>query len=141
MTVEGKLSRALDFLFRTLALFLALELIFYPFRQYIVGSVRSALYAFLPRTFEVVWECTGLDEVFLLASAIWWSVKERKRRVKKIIVGAAILEAYNLGRIVFLAYNPNPFLHEILFRWGGFLVVLAAYYFLMDKEYKQEKGN
>lgn len=141
MTVEGKLSRALDFLFRTLALFLALELIFYPLRPYIVSSVRSALYAFLPRTFEVVWECTGLDEVFLLASAIWWSVKERKRRVKKIIVGAAILEAYNLGRIVFLAYNPNPFLHEILFRWGGFLVVLAAYYFLMDKEYKQEKGN
>jgi len=139
--VQSRTEKALEFLFKTLGLFLLLELVTLPLRPYIVAALESFLYSFLPKTFTVEWACTGLDEVFLLASALWWSVKNRTERIRKILLGSAILEIYNLARIAILAYVPDEVLHDILFRWGGFLLILLIYYLLLDKEYKQGRGN
>ena len=139
--MQSRTEIALEFLFKTLGLFLLLELVTLLLRPYVVAALESLLYSFLPKTFVVEWACTGLDEVFLLSSALWWSVKNRIERIKKILLGSAILEVYNLARIVILAYLPSPTLHDILFRWGGFLLILLVYYFLLDKEYKQGRGN
>ena len=139
--MQSRAEKGLEFLFKTLLLFLALELVTLPLRPYIVAALGSFLYAFLPKTFTVEWACTGLDEVFLLASALWWSVKKKEERIKKIIAGTILLEVYNLARIVILAYVPNETLHDILFRWGGFLIILLIYYLLLDKEYKQGRDN
>ena len=139
--MESTTEKALEFLFKTLGLFLLLELLTLPFRQNIVAALETTLYSFLPKTFVVEWACTGLDEVFLLASALWWSVESNRERVKKVVLGALAIEAYNIIRIAVLAYVPNEVLHDILFRWGGFVAILLTYYLLLGKAYKGGKYN
>lgn len=128
---DGTTLRALEFLFKTVVTFLLLEILVFPLRPIITKTVQIVLYAFLPNNFEVSWECTALDEVFLLSAALWWSGGSRKIKMKRVFIGALIIEIYNLIRIAILAYYPNELLHDILFRWGGFLTILGAYYILV----------
>ncbi len=137
---EG-LRRGVEFLAKTVASFVALELLLLPFREGITAALQNLLYSFLPHSFQISWECTALDEVLLLSSAIWWAGGEREERIRRIGIGAAAVEAYNLMRIAVLAYYPSETLHTILFRWGGFLLIVALFYLFENKEYKQGRDN
>jgi len=135
---ENTALRALEFLFKTVITFLSLEAILYPFRQMITEAFRGILQGRIPAGFDVSWECTALDEVLLLTSALWWSGRSVKERVRKIMIGATAVEAYNVIRILVLAQFPDRVLHDILFRWGGFFAILGTYYLLSRQEYKHE---
>lgn len=127
---EKTASLALEFLAKTLITFLLLEALLFPFRQAITGAFAAVLHGWIPESFGVSWECTALDEVLLLASALWWSGGSARERAVKIMTGTAVVEAYNVARILLLARFPHPLLHDVLFRWGGFLVITATYYLL-----------
>lgn len=120
--------------------FLFLEVLLLPFRQIIVDWFRGALGGRIPPNFSIVWECTAVDEVLLLASAIWWSGGKRGERLKKILIGSAVVEVYNAFRILVLVQFPDRLLHDILFRWGGFVVIIGTYYILCRQEYKHGRA-
>ncbi len=131
----------IQFTARVVLTLLLLEIVTMPARGYITETLQALLYRVLPNNFKISWECTALDEVFLLAAALWWTVwpetkgcplKSRLRiTMGPIIVGTAMVELYNVLRIAILAYHPDPLLHTVLFRVGGYIVVLLTYWVLL----------
>ena len=110
--------------------FVALSFALMPFRPAIL-SFYAALIAWLGAgNVAIAWECTGLDETILAVVAILaW------RRNRCTYAGAALsalaIQIYNVLRITILSAYPNPLLHEILFRLGGYIVILGAVYAVM----------
>ncbi|HIP74119.1 MAG TPA: exosortase/archaeosortase family protein [Euryarchaeota archaeon] len=133
---EKKIFLALEFLFKTVFTFLFLEALLYPYRQPITEAFSEILRGKISGNYSVVWECTAIDEVLLLASALWWSGGPIRERVVSILLGAAAVWLYNVARIVILAHYPNQTLHDVLFRWGGFVIILGVYYALTRQRIK-----
>ncbi len=133
----------IGFTARVVITLLALEIITLPLRPVVTETLQNVLYNVLPDTFHISWECTALDEVFLLASAVWWALWPRTNgrtmgdRIKGVIVpiiaGTFVVELYNIIRIAILAYHPDPTLHTVLFRAGGYLVVLITYWAILRR--------
>ncbi len=136
-----RVRAALLFLTEVLTIFLAMEVATLPLRPLIQSAMQNALYAVLPHNFRIDWACTGVDEVLLLSAAIIAATDGWRKRAKRIIVGALLVELYNIIRIAVLSLYPSEVLHEILFRWGGLIVILAVFYLLTCKEYKQLSDN
>jgi len=111
------------FLLRGLLYFLLLELLFLPLRE----SITALISPLIPEGFSVGWECTALDEVFLFVAFVL-AFPSEKNKLPVILVGVFLIELYNIIRIIVLVNRPDPFLHELLFRWGGFLLVLLLFY-------------
>ncbi len=90
---------------------------------------------------NISWECTAIDETLLVLIAILlW------RRCICTTVGASLsalaVQVFNVLRIVVLSAYPDPLLHELLFRIGGYFVVIVAVSITLlacEKFYK--KGN
>ncbi len=114
------------FLLRGILLFLLLELFTLPLRETLTGAFRKLI----PSPYLAVWECTGFDEVFLLVSFLLALPGDLKKKAKVSIVGTVLLEAFNLLRIYLVVLTGSKLLHDILFRIGGFLLVLLLFYFL-----------
>lgn len=131
----------IQFTARVVLTMLLLEIITMPARGYITETLQALLYRALPNNFDISWECTALDEVFLLTAALWWTVwpdtkgytimRRLRLTLVPIIIGAALLELYNILRIAILAYHPNNLLHTVLFRVGGYIAVLLTYWILL----------
>ena len=112
------------FLLRGLIIFLILELLTYPLREPILDLLKGIL----PPPYVFSWECTGLDEVFLLISFIYALPGERKKKIRAIVLSSLLFEIFNVLRIILVVQTNNMFLHDVLFRVGGFLVVVALFY-------------
>ncbi len=112
------------FLLRGVLLFLFLELLTLPLR----GPLTGLLGSLLPPGFGAVWECTGLDEVFLFLSFLLAYPAPLKQKKRFLLLGPLVIELYNALRIALVVYTNSPLLHDILFRWGGFLLVLFLFY-------------
>ncbi len=125
---EAGSKRFLGALAKILAPFLAVEAILTPFKDQIASKINDAAHSVLPGNYEIVWACTGIDEVVLLASAIAGSPGTAKQKAAGILLTAAAFEAYNALRIYITSSHPDPLLHSILFRWGGFVLVLALFW-------------
>ncbi len=119
---------------RTLAIivvaFVALSFALLPFRGPIL-SFYAALIAWLgAKNVAVAWECTGLDETVLAVIAILAWRRNRCTYAGALLAALAI-QIYNVIRILILSAYPDPLLHEILFRLGGYVVILGAVYAVM----------
>gem|GEM_PF-3684616 len=121
----GDFLRALA---KILAPFLALEIIISPFRQKIAEWANSMAHAIIPGNYTIVWACTGIDELLLLASAIAATPTSWRTKLAGFFVMAAVFEGYNALRIWITTAHPDPLLHDVLFRWGGFLLVLVLFW-------------
>lgn len=114
------------FLLRGVLLFLLLEVLTFPFRE----TITRLFEGLIPSPYLAVWECTGLDEVFLLVSFLLALPGDLKKKTTASVLGTLLLEAFNLFRIYIVVITGNKLLHDVLFRAGGFLVVLLLFYFL-----------
>ena len=116
------------FTLRGVLLLIVLELIFLPFRGLIVEMIERVL----PPGYSAVWACTGLDEVFLYVSFVL-AYPSGKKKLPYLVLGTLAIELYNALRIYITLLHPDPFLHEVLFRWGGFLLVLLLFFIVFRR--------
>ena len=114
------------FLLRGVLLFLLLEVLTFPFRE----TITRLFEGLIPSPYLAVWECTGLDEAFLLVSFLLALPGDPKKKATASVLGTLLLEAFNLFRIYIVVNTGSKLLHDVLFRIGGFLVVLLLFYFL-----------
>jgi exosortase/archaeosortase family protein len=112
------------FLLEGVVIFLFLEILLLPLRSPIVSLLQS----YLPAGFTAVWPCTGLDEVLLFLSFLF-PYPSRRSKLLPALLGVLIIEAYNVLRILIVIKTSSPLLHDLLFRWGGFLLVILLFYF------------
>ncbi len=134
---------------KILAPFLAVEAIITPFRQKIAEWANGIAHAIIPGKYQIVWACTGIDELILLASAIAVTPTGWKTKAAGFLATAVLFEGYNVLRIWITASHPDPFLHDVLFRWGGFILVLllfwgyVKYYKILKRlvEHGRREGN
>ncbi len=123
-----KVEEFLRALAKILAPFLALEILVTPFKSSIAGWANTVAHAIIPGKYTIIWACTGIDELVLLASAIAVTPTDLKTKLMGFLVAAALFEGYNALRIWITAAHPVPLLHDVLFRWGGFLLVLLLFW-------------
>ena len=104
-------------------LFLLLELLFLPLRGYFVSVLQRAL----PPGYTAVWPCTGFDELFLFVSFLA-PIKGGRRKLAVMVGGSLLIVIFNLLRIYTVVLTGNHLVHELLFRFGGFLFILLLFY-------------
>ncbi len=109
------------FILKGVVIFLLLETLFLPLRETLTG------WLVLPEGFYSVWECTALDETFLFIAFIV-SYPSRKNKLLPLLLGVTLIQLYNGFRIFVVLMTGDPFLHDILFRAGTFLLLLLLFY-------------
>ncbi len=107
---------------RVVTTIVLLELLTLPFRP----LVEELLSPYIPEGFVMAWECTGIDESIVVFSAVYHA-----RGLGNALKGVAIVELYNVLRVITIILFPSPFLHDLLFRLGGFLVIVLTILFLI----------
>jgi exosortase/archaeosortase family protein len=107
--------------------FLAVEIVLTPFKQTLAKHIDLWMHKILPGNYRVIWACTGIDEVLLLWMAILATPAPRKTKIVGGTVATILFEIYNVLRMWVVTAHPDPVLHDVLFRWGGFLLVLLLF--------------
>ncbi len=118
--METRLSK---FLFTFVVTFTLIELILFPFREAFVKYLDERL----PEGFYATWECTAFDTNALFTAYII-SLPSKRSKLNALILGNSIIQLYNGFRIWFVLLNPDPLLHDIVFRAGMVLVTLLLSY-------------
>ena len=123
-----KLNEFLRAVAKILGPFLIAEAIITPFKDKIAAWIDVHIHNIIPGNYHIIWACTGIDEVILLSSAIFATPAPPKKKIIGFALATAIFEAYNVLRIWITSNHPNPLLHDVLFRWGGFTLVLLLFW-------------
>ena len=137
----GREKIAAKAVLRIVGAYVALELAILPFRQEILHSISEYIHNMVPGTYDIVWPCTAVDEILLLTAATLATPTNIGAKIAWSVVGSLIIWAYNVARISLTLKYMSPFLHDILFRLGGFVLVLGIYWAFLEsnKRYKLKK--
>lgn len=110
---------------RIVLLFILAEIVLLPLRSTIVDAYAGFLAKLGITGVRISWECTAVDETLLvLIAVLLWRIT--KCTVAGAVLSALAVQAFNVIRIAVLSVYPDPLLHEILFRAGGYIVVVTA---------------